>query len=189
MLFFSKPTFSIENFPSSRYMVSLHGWARPNPQGNIVACLVPAELGTVAIKAPWGSLDAIGGRHWHQVAAMDNGEGKVNEYPNDKFTEDFRVIQELKRGEDPRGDRLFDLYGDKTRVVLAQKTAPVIVLGKFKKACRFVTSESKKGPLEVGSGAYLVTNLARDRIWVVDGTAFPKLYEDGQVHAGNPPQD
>ncbi len=170
-------------------MMPVHGWARPNPQGNIAACLVPEALGTVAIKAPWGQLDAIGGRHWHQVAAMDNGEGKINEYPNDQFTVDFRVIRELAVGDDPRGDRLFELYGSETHVVLAQKTAPVVVLGKFKKACRFVTSESKKGPLEVGSGDYLVTNIARNRIWVVDDASFPKLYEDGRVNAGDPPRD
>jgi len=184
--FFQKRVYDANNLPP--FVPGTRGWARPNPAGDIVACLMPE---TREIHAPWGVLVGEGGKHYHQISRLDNGKGQIDEYPNDQFTEDFRVLRTLKRGGDPRGDRLFDLYGDGTTVVLAQKTAPVIVLGRAKKAGKFRTSESKGDKVhDFVVGAVVVTNLARTRHWVISSQTFAKNYEkDGAIYVGVPPAD
>lgn len=180
--------FTALNLPA--FWPNTSGWARPNPEGDIVATLKPIPE-TRVIQATWGLLTAVGGKHHHQVTAMDNGKGQIDEYPNDQFLNDFRFIRKLSKGEDPRADHLFAIYGDNTEVVLAQKTAPVYVLGKTKRPGLFVTSESSKDkPLEFGEFAVVVQNLARTRTWVVAQNDFAKLYEgEGNIYRGSPPQD
>jgi hypothetical protein len=171
------------NLPDFRAKSS--GWARPNPDGDIVATLMPHDAD---IQAPWGVLSGKAGQHYHQVSKLKNENGKVDEYTNDKFGEDFRIIRTLGRGQDARADRLFDIYGDDAVVVLAQKTAPVIVLGVCKSAGQFVTSESKGDKKhEYAPGSVVVTNLKRDRVWVISAEAFKDLYEGGKINPGNPP--
>lgn len=171
------------NMPEFRAKSS--GWARPNPDGDIVATLMPHDAD---IQAPWGVLSGKAGKHYHQVSKMMDENGKVDEYPNDKFREDFRIIRTLGRGQDERADRLFDIYGEDAEVVLAQKTAPVIVLGVCKDHGWFTTSESKGDKKhEYSPGSVVVTNLKRDRVWVISGETFNRLYEGGKINPGNPP--
>lgn len=156
------------------------GWVKPRPSGDLAAALMPE---TREIKAPWGVLTGIAGQHYHQVKSID----PMDEYPNDQFLEDFKVIKELTKGEDPRGDRLFELYGEDTKVLLAKKTKPVIVLGVADVDGEYVTSESStEKPYPFKAGHIFVTNLARNRYWVIAPEKLAKLYDDNGIRPGLP---
>lgn len=154
------------------------GWTRPKGVP-IVATLIPERCGTVKIQAPWGLLDGIGGQHYHQIRTLhDDKTGKIDEYPNDKFEQDFEVIKVLKPGEDERADRLFELYGNDAKVVLARKVEIAIVRGIAKKKCKFVTSESKGGDKvhTVNPNDVFLSNQDGSRHWVVAANTFADLY-------------
>lgn len=159
------------------------GWAKQSPETNIAACLMPISA---KIKAPWGLLAGVAGRHYHQVSTLSNEEGVIDEYPNDRFGDEYEVIRELRYGEDTRGDRLFDLYGPDIKVVLAYKSTPIIVHGRTAGSCRFRTSESKGDKVHVcPPGSVIVSNTAGTRTWAIGPGDFRRLYGD-MIRPGSP---
>lgn len=175
------PIFSADLLPPFEEHTS--GWAKQTPDANVAATLMPESR---QIEAPWGILSGVAGKHHHQVSTLANEEGRIDEFPNDRFTDDYEVIRELKRGEDPRGDRLFDLYGSGVKVVLAYKATPIIVHGRVKDHCVFKTSESKDGKLHTcPPGTVIVSNLAGTRTWTIAPGDFRRLYGD-EIRSGTP---
>ena len=182
------------------------GWAKPNPEGDIVATKDPVPEDD-QIPAPWGPHNALAGSHHHQCVSTSSykGDNVPDQYANDEFTYDFVVLHDLEEGDDPRGDLIISYWRDKgheVQVVLAQKTAPIRVLGVAAQNGHFATSESKLDkPTEFNAGHIFAGNVKGTRFWVIDAAEieqdsgglvakagqFTTLYEDGRINPGDPP--
>jgi hypothetical protein len=152
------------------------GWAKQLPEANVAACLMTE---TRDMKAPWGLLTGIAGKHYHQVSTLANEDGVIDEFPNDGFESDYSVIRELRPNDDQRGDRLFEIYGRSAKVVLAYKAKPIVVHGRVSEFCQFKTSESRDGKIhDCPPGSVIVSNLEKTRGWAIGPTDFKRLYGD-----------
>ena len=121
---------------------------------------------------------------------MSKDTVRHDEYLNNEVLGGFTPLKRLKRGDDVRGDRLFDLYGETQLVLEVFKSVPVIVHGQIgAQPISFVTAESEEGEAAlVPANSYILESPLTGQFYFNSPSKFEKLY-GGVVIPGAVPQE
>lgn len=182
------------------------GHAIPTPE---VRVATPILKGT-RVLAPWEYQFAKDDRSWHMVIELNldpsdtsrvsftpedlpDGTPRHDEYVNNEVLESTTPVGQLRRGDNPLGDHLFETYGDDTVVFQVEKTVPVKVIGQvpddFVGKAHFVTHDSEDLGAVIGAGVFILESAVRPgQYYFNTRPKFGKLY-GGKVLPGPVPEE